>query len=94
MAILKSSTMMFAAAAAVQAQASVPEGAVLVPMFRDAGQAAYMAELHVGTPPQRMVLKVDSGSPTYSFVDPRNPVCAYATQPCVEYGAFDNLTST
>ncbi|KAH8171866.1 eukaryotic aspartyl protease domain-containing protein [Sarocladium implicatum] len=95
MTAMKYSTIVITAAAAVaRGQASVPSGAVLVPLLRDAGQAAYLAELHVGTPPQRMLLKADSGSPTYSFIDPRNAVCAEPTQPCLEYGAFDNITSS
>jgi hypothetical protein len=83
-----------ATVSAVTAQVNVPEGAIVVPMIRNEDQSAYLAELQVGTPSQTVWLKVDTGSPTYSFIDPRNDVCARPVQPCEEYGAFDNITSS
>jgi hypothetical protein len=58
------------------------------------GLTAYYAEFGVGTPPQKEYLKVDTGSPRYSFLDPRNSVCTRTSQPCSTFGTFDNLTSS
>ncbi|KAG5976342.1 hypothetical protein E4U55_007356 [Claviceps digitariae] len=65
---------------------NLPVGVVAVPMTRNAQQDAYYAEFQVGTPPQKELLKVDTGSPRYSFLNPRNPVCARDGQPCRTYG--------
>ena len=80
--------------AVANAQPEVPQGTIFVPMVRDAAQAAYMAEFFVGTPPQRHWLKVDSGSPTYSFISSNNAACLQSTRPCETYGSFDNTTSS
>ncbi len=50
--------------------------------------------VEVGTPGQRSVLKVDPGSPTMGFENPRSNACQQSNQPCVEYGSYDNLTSS
>jgi len=76
------------------ALAKLPAGAIAVPLLRNAGLTAYLAEIAVGTPPQKVLVKVDSGSPTYSVENPNNTVCSQASQPCKPYGTFDNLTST
>ncbi|KAK0390930.1 hypothetical protein NLU13_0433 [Sarocladium strictum] len=76
------------------AQTAVPEGAILVPMIRNQDQSAYFAELQVGTPPQSSWLKVDTGSPTYSFVDSQNDLCQSAKQRCERYGSYNNKTSS
>jgi hypothetical protein len=83
-----------ATAATVSAASTVPNGAILVPMIRDEGGSAYYAEVQVGTPPQTIWLKVDTGSPTYSFIDSRNDVCLRPTEPCKTYGSYDNSMSS
>ncbi|KAJ4359374.1 hypothetical protein N0V95_002204 [Ascochyta clinopodiicola] len=55
---------------------------------------AYLAKLDVGTPPQEQHLKIDTGSPTYAFLNPRNPFCTEANKPCQGADTFDNLTSS
>jgi hypothetical protein len=72
--------------------AELPTGVIAVPLTRDYGLTAYYAELQVGTPPQNTYLKIDTGSPNFSFLDPRNQVCA--TQDCKTFGTFDNTTSS
>ncbi|KAF2206908.1 hypothetical protein CERZMDRAFT_52295 [Cercospora zeae-maydis SCOH1-5] len=76
------------------ASAASPAGSIVLPLFRDSGLDAYYAELFVGTPPQRNILKVDSGSPMYGFIDPRNPVCNRSDKPCTADAVFDNTTSS
>lgn len=78
----------------VIATSQLPSGVIAVPLTRNEGLTAYFAELHVGTPPQKQLLKIDTGSPRYSFLDPRNPVCEREGDPCVRYGTFDNETSS
>lgn len=46
---------------------ALPEGVISLPLQRIKNQSAYGLELEVGTPPQRVVSLVDTGSPTYSF---------------------------
>jgi hypothetical protein len=92
--MVSSALVLAAASASLGAAAQVPDGAVLVPLYRNTEQSAYLCDFFVGTPPQKHVLKVDSGSPTYSFINPRNPVCALPTRPCDAYGTFDNTTSS
>jgi hypothetical protein len=72
--------------------AELPAGVVAVPLSRDWGLTAYYAEIQVGTPPQKEYLKIDTGSPNFAFLNPRNPSCA--TQNCKTFGTFDNLTSS
>lgn len=48
----------------------------------------------VGTPGQRNVLKVDTGSPTIGFENPRSNDCQQSNRPCLQYGSYDNLTSS
>jgi hypothetical protein len=95
MADAKTVSMALLAALAIPALAAeLPAGVVAVPMIRDAALTAYYAEFQVGTPPQKQYLKVDTGSPRYSFLSPRNSVCAEASKPCSTFGTFDNLTSS
>jgi hypothetical protein len=83
---------LLAAAAVPVLAAELPAGVVAVPLSRDAGLTAYYAEFHVGSPPQKTYLKIDTGSPNFSFLDPRNEVCA--AQDCKTFGTFDNTTSS
>jgi hypothetical protein len=83
---------LLAAAALPVVAAQLPAGVIAVPLTRDSGLTAYYAEFQVGTPPQKTYLKIDTGSPNFSFLDPRNPVCA--TQDCKTFGTFDNTTSS
>jgi hypothetical protein len=76
------------------AAAKTPAGVISVPLSRDDGLTAYFAKLQVGTPPQTEYLKIDTGSPRYSFMDPRNEVCQRSGKPCKEYGTFNNKTSS
>ncbi|WZH44164.1 aspartic peptidase domain-containing protein [Fusarium acuminatum] len=76
------------------AAAKTPAGVISVPLSRDDGLTAYFAKLQVGTPPQTEYLKIDTGSPRYSFMDPRNEVCQRTGKPCKEYGTFNNKTSS
>lgn len=93
MADLKTLSLALIAAVALPAAAAeLPAGVIAVPLSRDSGLTAYYAEFQVGTPPQRTYLKVDTGSPNYAFLDPRNPVCG--TQDCKTFGTFDNTTSS
>jgi hypothetical protein len=71
--------------------AELPAGVVAVPLSRDPGQTAYYAEFQVGTPPQKEYLKIDTGSPNFSFLNPHNQVCS--SQDCKSFGTFDNTTS-
>ena len=82
------------AAAAASAAAHLPAGVIAVPLSRDEGLTAYYAKLEVGTPPQTEYLKIDTGSPRYSFLNPRNQVCQGAEHPCREFGTFNNKTSS
>lgn len=88
------SFMILSALALRAAAAELPAGVVAVPMIRNEKLDAYLAEFGVGTPPQKEYLKVDTGSPRYSFLDARNSVCARPSKPCSTYGTFDNLTSS
>lgn len=67
-----------------------------MPLVRDDGNTliAYYAEFDVGTPPQKIYLKVDTGSPTYSFVNPNYTACEGTSKPCKKYGTFNNRTSS
>lgn len=85
---------LLAALALPAVAADLPAGVVAVPLVRAQALDAYYAEFQVGTPPQKEYLKVDTGSPFYSFLDPRNPMCTQASQPCSTYGTFNNLTSS
>lgn len=71
-----------------------PEGAIVLPLTYNDFTAAYYAPFEVGTPPQTEYLKVDTGSPTFSFLDPRSSYCEQSTHPCMTYGTFDNETSS
>jgi hypothetical protein len=78
----------------VVAHAQVLPKYVTVPLSRGSGLEAYYAELAVGTPPQKSRLLADTGSPTFSFEDPRNPICQPPYSQCAYYGTFNNLTSS
>ena len=72
--------------------AELPTGVIAIPLSRNWDLTAYYAEFQVGTPPQKTYLKVDTGSPFYSFLDSRNSVCD--TQNCDTFGTYDNTTSS
>jgi hypothetical protein len=76
------------------AATKTPAGVIAIPLTRDEGLTAYFAKLQVGTPLQTQYLKIDTGSPRYSFLDPRNKVCQRDGDPCREYGTFNNETSS
>jgi hypothetical protein len=92
MADLKMVSLALLAAVTLPAVAvELPTGVIAVPLSRDPEQTAYYAEFKVGTPPQKERLKIDTGSPMFSFLDPRNRVCG--SQDCKSFGTFDNTTS-
>jgi hypothetical protein len=76
------------------ATSKIPEGVIVLPLAYNEFTAAYYAPFEVGTPPQTEYLKVDTGSPTVSFLDPQNSLCKQSNHPCMEYGTFDNETSS
>ncbi|GKU09796.1 aspartic proteinase yapsin-6 [Fusarium langsethiae] len=78
----------------VSAAVKTPAGVIAIPLTRDEGLTAYFAKLQVGTPLQTQYLKIDTGSPRYSFLDPRNEVCQREGGPCHEFGTFNNETSS
>ncbi|RKK70111.1 hypothetical protein BFJ69_g12131 [Fusarium oxysporum] len=75
------------------AATKTPAGVISVPLSRDDGLTAYYAKLQVGTPPQTEYLKIDTGSPRYSFLDPRNEICNKQGNSCKTFGTFNNKTS-
>ncbi|KAG5814140.1 hypothetical protein H9Q74_010912 [Fusarium xylarioides] len=77
----------------IAAATKTPAGVISVPLSRDEGLTAYYAKLQVGTPPQTEYLKIDTGSPRYSFLDPRNEVCKKQGNNCKTFGTFNNKTS-
>ncbi|KAF5656974.1 hypothetical protein FCIRC_13408 [Fusarium circinatum] len=77
----------------IAAASKTPAGVISVPLSRDGGLTAYYAKLQVGTPPQTEYLKIDTGSPRYSFLDPRNEVCKKKGNNCKTFGTFNNKTS-
>jgi len=72
----------------------VPAGAIVLPLTYNDFTAAYYAPFEIGTPPQTEYLKVDTGSPTVSFLDPQSSFCEQSSHPCMTYGTFDNETSS
>ncbi|RKK11750.1 hypothetical protein BFJ68_g10161 [Fusarium oxysporum] len=76
------------------AATKTPAGVISVPLSRDDGLTAYYAKLQVGTPPQTEYLKIDTGSPRYSFLDPRNEVCKKQGNSCKTFGTFNKHPST
>ncbi len=48
----------------------------------------------MGTPPQKNILRIDTGSETIGFENPRSDECQQSNHPCWEYGSYDNLTSS
>lgn len=85
----------FAAVLAVaRADESLNSGFLNIPLERNSLLTAYLARVFVGTPPQAQTLKIDTGSPTYSFLNPRNPFCSGSNRPCEATTTFDNLTSS
>ncbi|KAG5747910.1 hypothetical protein H9Q70_009404 [Fusarium xylarioides] len=76
----------------IAAATKTPAGVISVPLSRDEGLTAYYAKLQVGTPPQTEYLKIDTGSPRYSFLDPRNEVKKQGNN-CKTFGTFNNKTS-
>jgi hypothetical protein len=49
---------------------ALPHGIISVPLQRIKDQGAYGVELHVGNPPQSVVVLADTGSPTYAVESP------------------------
>jgi hypothetical protein len=96
MSISSVNILLFSAAVACGAsvRSKAPEGAIVLPLTYNGTTAAYYAPFHIGTPPQTEYLKVDTGSPTFSFLDPRNSFCEQSNKPCARFGTFDNLTSS
>ncbi|KAG6002576.1 hypothetical protein E4U21_002959 [Claviceps maximensis] len=90
----KASLAFLAAVIAPALAANLPDGVIAVPLTRGADFEAYHVEFQVGTPPQKERLKVDTGSPRYAFMNPRNPICARPGNPCSISGTFDNTTSS
>jgi hypothetical protein len=76
------------------ATGKTPEGAIVLPLIYNEFTAAYYAAFDVGTPPQTEYLKVDTGSPTISFLDSQSCFCKQSNHPCNQYGSFDNETSS
>ena len=52
---------------------SSPDGTFVMPLMRIKGTVAYGFQLDVGTPPQKNIVFVDSGSPTTGLEDPSKP---------------------
>ncbi|KAF5560442.1 hypothetical protein FPHYL_6646 [Fusarium phyllophilum] len=75
------------------AATKTPASVISVPLSHDEGLTAYYAKLQVGTPPQTEFLKIDTGSPRYSFLDPRDEVCKKQGNNCKTFGTFNNKTS-
>ncbi|SCN98080.1 related to aspartic proteinase OPSB [Fusarium fujikuroi] len=75
------------------AATKTPAGVISVPLSRDEGLTEYYAKLQVGTPLQTEYLKIDTGSPRYSFLDPRNEICKKQGNNCKTLGTFNNKTS-
>lgn len=73
---------------------SLPEGVISVPLPRIEEQTAYGVEFQVGTPPQKNILKFDTGSPTIGLQYVRSNECLQSNTPCALYGAYDNETSS
>lgn len=92
--ITNSVLLLAASANYVAAIGRAPEGAIVLPLTYNEFTAAYYAPFHIGTPPQLEYLRVDTGSPTMSFLDSRSSFCNGTDQPCKVYGSFDNYTSS
>ncbi|KAB5511704.1 aspartic peptidase domain-containing protein [Coniochaeta sp. 2T2.1] len=88
------SSLLIAVLTDVAASTMLPHGVVSIPMNRIVNYTAYGIDFMVGTPGQRNVLKVDTGSPTIGFENPRSNDCQQSNHPCAHYGSYDNLTSS
>ncbi|KAB5533375.1 aspartic peptidase domain-containing protein [Coniochaeta sp. 2T2.1] len=75
----------------VAASTKLPHGVVSIPLNRIVNYTAYGIDF--GTPGQRNVLKVDTGSPSIGVENPRSNDCQQSNHPCAQYGSYDNLTS-
>jgi hypothetical protein len=84
----------FAAVGVAASYSPLPPGVIKIPMTRILNQSAYGIEFEVGTPPQKNILKVDSGSPTIGFENPRNNICQQPGGLCDLYGIYNNLSSS
>lgn len=51
-------------------------------------------KVQVGTPPQKMRVNVDSGSPFLGLAGTTSNWCTLPTKPCAQYGSYDNATSS
>jgi len=81
-------------AALPAASATLPQKIISVPLIRDTELTAYFGEFQIGTPPQKELVKLDTGSPYYGFLNPRNSACTSDPNACTTFGTFDNLTSS
>lgn len=49
--------------------------------------------VQIGTPPQKMRVNVDTGSPFLGVAGTKSNWCTLPSKPCAEYGSYDNATS-
>lgn len=73
---------------------ALPDKTVLVPIVRIRNSSAHGAVVGVGTPPQRNIILLDTGSFSFTFENPNSQLCKQADQPCAAYGSYDNATSS
>ncbi|KAJ3493129.1 hypothetical protein NLG97_g4936 [Lecanicillium saksenae] len=71
-----------------------PPGVLSLDVKRVVNQSAYGVELEVGTPPQKMRVNVDTGSPFLGLAGTASNWCSLAAKPCAQYGSYDNRTSS
>jgi hypothetical protein len=48
----------------------------------------------IGTPPQKMRVSIDTGSPFPGLAGTHSNWCELPTKPCAQYGSYDNTTSS
>ncbi|KAH7370013.1 aspartic peptidase domain-containing protein [Rhexocercosporidium sp. MPI-PUGE-AT-0058] len=85
---------LLAALAQPNLASQIPSGYIAVPLIRNSQFLAYLAQISVGTPPQKEYLLVDTGSSTISFYESRSTFCNLPREPCAEYGSYDNISSS
>ncbi|OAA71668.1 Peptidase aspartic [Akanthomyces lecanii RCEF 1005] len=71
---------------------AVMDGVFVLPLTRIKGHSAYGIQVDVGTPPQRNVMFIDTGSATTGVEDPNSRACKMGS--CRDYGFYDNTTSS
>lgn len=79
---------------AIANAASLPSGAVVLPLVREVNYFAYFTRFGLGTPTQYEYVELDTGSPFIAFENPKNNICKESSQPCKRYGTFTNTSST